>query len=74
MRVSTKQKEFLESIYDPTDQKFLCFFECFRHESRTAISLHNKGLIEFHGEDSPYSRCETFFARLTDEGRKIVDA
>ena len=67
MRLTPKQKEFLSSIFDESSGQEP-FWECFKHERRTAISLYKKGWIEFEDKSPPDSGEEYFMARMTEEG------
>ena len=59
MRLTPKQKEFLQSISDEKD----CLVECPKHELRTAKSLEKKGFVEISVHFYEFFEC-----RLTEEG------
>lgn len=59
----TELKEFYEEN---------AFFECFRHERRTAMSLWKKGLIVFGEEVPPEKDDEFFMAALTNKGLDVI--
>lgn len=72
MKLTPKQLEFLNSVYDPEDPDDRMTYECFGHERRTAMSLYKKGLVRFEDEE-PDPGDETFLAGLTERGRKYMD-
>lgn len=58
MHLTPAQKKFLASIPADTDPNSggRVFWECFPEELRTALALHQRGLIEFEGGQAPPDR------------------
>lgn len=51
MRLTQKQRAFLDSIYDKHRHDQTEYWECFDYEKQTAKSLEKRGLIEFFVEE-----------------------
>ena len=65
MRLTPKQKDFLQSIREQQDW----WVECFMSELRTAQSLSKRGLVELEYYEGVDIRNQEFFeCRLTEEG------
>ena len=70
MKLTPNQREFMKSITPDDAEDIMAGFECYPEERRTALSLRDRGLVEFPEEEPDAG--ELFTARLTASGRAAV--
>lgn len=73
MRITPKQLEFLGTLHNVNEGREP-YWECFRHELRSALALQKKGMIEFEDNVAPTKDDEYFMARMTKKGWAWINA